>query len=430
MRKSLLGGLGFFLGLQSGFLGAMVVDSRFIPLLQKPFFSVPNRPSHFSTSLFAATADEALLQNDKYTGIPEIYGVINTSSGMTEHAALDVNTLGQALEAVGKTNPLGDLKGISLPYRQNGKMHAQGMLCAYHQALSDYISLGGSFMFMRFLSTQSFYLDRESVNVSGTAVDFVDKVDKARREMFSELGLMAPASKQAGVGDFDFYVRAGKTWDHHFKCKTVTLGGKLGLLGPAGQSRDIFSPASVSFGGDGHWGMYTALDFEAEVKETWKVGFLGWLGKRFARDSEQRLSVRGEPMIFGASVGKVRVNPGLTGSLSPYVTLENLRAGFGARIQYTFTKHGHDHWKILSKCYDVEPLCINSHGHTYQIGEYISRWASDYITLDAFYDFGTTKAERSFEPVMFLSCDIPIDGIVANAVPRMYKVSLGFDVSF
>jgi hypothetical protein len=265
MRKSLSSSLVLLLSLQCNFVEAMIVDSRFIPLLQKPFFSVQGQPSHVSASLFAATADESLLKNDKYTGIPEIYGVIDTSNGMREHASLDVNILGQALEAVGLPNPLGELKGLSLPYRQAGKMQAQGTLLAYHQALGDYVSLGGSALFMRFLSTQRFYLDTGSNNVSQQALDFVDVVDKARREMFNELGLKAPVSDQSGVGDFDFYLRLGKTWDYTLKCKTLSFGTKFGVLAPAGQSRSQISPASVPFGGNGQWGMYTAMDFEAEV---------------------------------------------------------------------------------------------------------------------------------------------------------------------
>lgn len=430
MRKSLSTILVFFVGLHSSFLGAMIVDSRFVPLLQKPFFSMQGQPSHVSASLFATTANEALLKNDKYTGIPEIYGVINTSSGMTEHSSLDVNILGQALEAVGKVNPLGELKGLSLPYRQEGKMQSQGALFSYHQAIGDYVSLGGSALFMRFLSTQRFYLDQASVNVSQQAVDFVDVVDKARREMFEEIGLKPPVSDQAGVGDFNFYMRLGKTWDYTLKCKMLSLGAKLGALVPAGQSRDILSPTSVSFGGNNHWGLYTSVDFEAEVKEYWKVGLLGWVGKRFARVTPQRLSVGGEPMVFGVMDGRVKVNPGFTWSFSPYVTLENIRSGLGGRVQYTLTKHAHDHWDVVCKSNEVSPYCLIYRGNKYSLGEYISRWASDYITLDAFYDFGNQRAERSFDPILFLSCDIPVDAIVANAVPRMYKISLGLDISF
>jgi hypothetical protein len=430
MRKSLSSSLVFLLGLQCSFVSAMIVDSRFIPLLQKPFFSVQGCPSHVSASLFAAMASESLLQNDEYTGLPEIYGVVDTSNGMRKHASLDVNVLGQACEAVGLANPLGELKGLSLPYRQEGKMQAQGGLFAYHQAIGDYVSLGGSVLFMRFLSTQRFYLDTASVNVSQQALDFVDVVDKARRDMFNELGFKAPASDQSGVGDFNFYLRIGKTWDYTLKCKSLSYGTKFGVLAPAGRSRETLSPASVPFGGNGHWGMYTAMDFEAEVKEYWKVGLMAWVGKRFARVTPQRLSVGGEPMIFGVMGGKVKVNPGFTGSVSPYVTLENIRSGLGMRVQYTLTKHAHDQWKVLCKDNDVEIYSLMSHCKRYSLGEYVSRWASDYITLDAFYDFGSARAERSFDPILFVSCDIPVDAIVANAVPRMYKISLGLDISF
>lgn len=431
MRKSLASSIGFFLVLQSSYVCAMVVDSRFVPLMQKPFYSVPDCPSHGVVSLFAATANESLLQNDKFTGIPEIYGVINTSSGLTEHSALDLNILGRALEAVGKTNPLGDLKGLSLPYRQEGAMHAQGALCAYHQALDEHFSVGASLLFMRFLSTQRFYLDTGAIKISQPAVDFVETIDRDRREMFEELNLKAPVSDQTGMGDVDLYVRIGKTWDYKLKCKAIKFGTKIGVLAPAGSSREIFSPASVSFGGDGHWGMYTAMDFESEVKEYWKVGLLAWAGKRFSKVTQQRLSVAGEPMIFGAMLGNVKVNPGFTGSISPYVTLENLRAGFGMRVQYTLTKHASDTWSVLCKNVEgVEPFSVTYRGNKYLLGEYISRWASDYLSIDAFYDFGHARADRSFDPFFFVSCDIPIDGIVANGVPRMYKVSLGIDISF
>lgn len=423
MRKSLSRSIGLLFVVHSCFLQAMIIDSRFVPLLWKPFFSVQGRPSHVMPSLFVTTASQALLQNDSITGIPEMFGDINTSGGMYQHAALDVNALGQALELVGKPNPLGDLAGMMIPYRQEGKMQAQGAMMVYQQAIGDLVSVGGSCLFMRFLSTQRFLLDKSSVNMSHTTIEDAVAIDVARRAMFQELGLTQPVSDQAGVGDFDFYLRLGKTWDYSLKCKSLTFGGRAGLLAPAGQSRNIFSSASVPFGGDGHWGMYLATDFEAEVKEYWKVGLLARVNKRFARASRQRLSVAGEPTIFGALLGNVKINPGFTGLISPYAELDNIRAGLGVRVQYTMTKHGKDTWTIL--CKDVPSLnpgvCLE---------EAVSRWSSDYITLDAFYDFGSMKAERSFDPTMFFSWDIPVDMLVARGIPRMYKVSLGMDISF
>lgn len=423
MRKSLLGGIGFLVIIHSCFLQAMIIDSRFIPLLWKPFFSVQDRPSHVMPSLFITTASRALLQNDRITGIPEIYGNINTSGGMYEHAALDVNALGQALEIVGKPNPLGDLKGMALPYRQEGKMQAQGCMFVYQQAIGDLFSVGGSGLFMRFLSSQSFMLDKNNVNMSHVSLEDAAAIDTARREMFDELGLSAPISDQAGMGDVDFYARVGKTWNYMFKCKSLTVGARLGGIAPAGRSRNIFASASVPFGGDGHWGMYTAFDFEAEVKEYWKVGLLARVNKRFARTKRERLSVAGEPVIFGALLGNVKINPGFTGMISPYVELDNIRAGLGVRVQYTLTRHAKDTWTIVCQDQPIQNVGVC-------LEEAVSPWASDYITLDAFYDFGSMKAERSFDPNLFFSWDIPVDMLVSKGIPRMYKVSLGIDVSF
>ena len=54
------------------------------------------------------------------------------------------------------------------------------------------------------------------------------------------------------------------------------------------------------------------------------------------------MPIADEPSNFGVVIGDARVNPGVTFMFAPYFSVENLREGFGARLQYTLSVHGED----------------------------------------------------------------------------------------
>ncbi len=158
------------------------------------------------------------------------------------------------------------------------------------------------------------------------------------------------------------------------------------------------------------------------MKEDWKIGFLARLSKRLPKTSTHRLSVKGEPEIFGAIIGNVRIDPGFTFVFSPYIVLENLRKGLGMSAQYTLTYHTRDSWKGCSNACNVATEVTKIQER--------SKWGSDYFTLNAFYDFGKTKVVRNFDPIISFRWDVPGKLWVMSRVPQTHRVSIGIEFAF
>jgi hypothetical protein len=391
----------------SGLLQAMTFDNRFFPLIQYPFITVECRPSHVRGDFFVTTANEAFGPNDiDQIGIPELFG------------RYDEQLIAQSLVAIGKPNPLpAPFQNVDLPWNLAGKIQSQGFVFIYRQEIIDPVSVGLNWFFMHVNSRQEFFL-----NKTGFTLDEQQELDDLRRQMERELGLSGPNANQFGMGDFEAYIRVGSWLDYMYKFRRIEAGIRLGALLPAGVVRDINNPASVPFGGNGHYGIFGAIDAEFELKEDWKAGFLLRASKRFARTCVQRMPVNNTPYLFGAVVGPARVNPGATVIFAPYASFENLREGLGARIQYTLIWHGCDDW-CDKRINPTVPVVLD------QVIKH-SSWASDYITLTVFYDFGKVKMHRCFEPAVLFSWDIPASLLVARNCAKTNRISLGLEFNF
>jgi len=393
---------------------AMVFDNRFIPLLQHPRLVIEGLPSVIASDVLFATASSACGPQEDEFGIPEIYGTF------------DQGALSNALDISGQTNPLrSDWRGAKIPWTMTGRLQAQGIDFYYHQAINKHFSVGASWLFMRSNTSQEFILKNERSSLDRVELTLgpsdPQELDEQRREMFRVIGIQENQAHQTGFGDIDAYMRLGSTWDYTLRCRSIDAGLRVGVLMGTGVKHSINNPASIPFGGNGHWGMYGALDALFEVREDIKVGCMMRLSKRFAKTSLQRISVAGEPYVFGAEVGLVRINPGVTFVVSPWFVLENLREGLGAGVYYTLTLHEKDEWDDVRTCCNV-PVIITP-------TERLSSWASSYFTVHVFYDFGRMRVVRDFAPVISLRWDVP-SMFKARGVPKTHKVALGISFNF
>ena len=387
---------------------SMVYDNRVIPLLQRPYISVDDTQNIFAVDYFMATGSKALDHLENEIGIPELYGLF------------DQGKLADAFVAAGRPNPLrSEWQNREIPWAMDGKIQAQAVTFLIHKKIVDWLAIGFSWLFMRTNSRQEFRL--KSNNLFLGPGDRLE-LDDLRRAMFSQLRLAQNHTAQLGFGDIDCYLRFGNVWDYTLKFRSFDVGARLGLLIPTGQSRDINEPASIPFGGNGHWGIYGTLDGLFELKEDMKFGFFARLSKRFKRTNCQRMPVLGEPRIFGATVGQATINPGLTFIFSPYIVLENLRKGMGVSVQYHLTSHRQDSWTDvrLDKTIPVD-LC--------QVEE-LSEWGSDYFTLHLFYDFGKAKPIRSFDPIISFRWDVPAMLFITNRIAKTHRISIGVEFAF
>lgn len=399
---------------------SMVLDNRYFPLIPYPYVSVEDRDSHAAIRAFASTASVGFGRRlDGEVGIPEILNIRVTDQQVNPFF-YNQRDIARALRTLGKPDHLDPVfveSGHDFPWRIGGKLQSQGMAFSYHQQILHWFSLGFNAMFMHVESTHDFIFTGDNFS----AIEKED-LERSRRLMHKELGLSGDHVDNTGMGDIDFYVRFGKKWEYEYKFRKIDAGLRLGVLIPAGRDRQVCEPASVPFGGEGHWGIYVTGDAEFELKEDYTFGLFFRLSNRFAKTKIHRMPIRNEPFIFGGLVGEARVNPGVTLVVSPYVVAENLREGMGARIQYTYIHHVKDSW--------TDKRCDQSIRARVENIENVSSWTSSYITLNVFYDFGKVKSERSMQPIAQFNWDIPLSFGGAAGATKTHKVSLGLEWSF
>ena len=312
-----------------------------------------------------------------------------------------------------------------------GKLQTQGFAFAWQQELFPHFSVGLLTLAMRSNSYIDFFLNRPSN--SSLTDENAFTLDDARRAMLATLGLACNHVKQGGMGDTELYIRWSDYYEYCLKLRSLRYALRLGTLIPTGVKRNIFQPASIPFGGNGYWGIYGSFDAEFELKEDWKVGLLLRGSQRFARTSQQRMPVLhpvvavgqaniSEPDIFGVVAGSARVNPGFSQIFSLYGELEGIRQGLGIRVQYTLINHWKDRWtdERIDKTIPVNLQQVEDR----------SGWASEYITLSAFYDFDKTAPERCSRPIVRAAWDIPFTLLVGHRFVHSYKVSLGLEFNF
>lgn len=401
----------FILSCITATMYAMVYDNRYLPLFQLPYVTLTGCNSYFTTSAFVISAGKFFERADKEIGLPEVWGTYDQAK------------LAYAIETTGKPNLLlPKWRNDDLPWVMQGKMQGQGMTFSFQKAIANHFILGFNTFFMRLNARTIFAFDStlgNTINEAGNR----QELDAIRREMNNQLGLNAGYISQAGFGDFDLYVGAYNEWEYVSKFKQIYTDFRFGLLAPMGVRQDMNLLGSIPFGGDGHWGIYVSNWSEFEVKEDWKVGFLLRVSRRFQKTQISRMPVKGEPITFGATCGLLKVDPAPTVIFAPYIAFENLREGFGARVVYTLRHHSRDYWCDARKEPNAIPVDLTE-------AQNQTAWNSDYFTLEAFYDFGKTKIERSLEPVLYLAWDVPSAMLATKRVAKTQRISLGLQLTF
>jgi hypothetical protein len=411
-------------------LSAMVFDNRYFPLIQYPYITKPGRESHITGDFFITTASRADDERDRAIGIAELSG------------PFDQAQLAYSFELAQLPPPLapGLIDG-ELPWMLSGKLQTQGFAWSYQQYLWGGFSAGILGLAMRSNSNINFIFNSAKASSVTPVLSESDifALDEIRRQMLADLGLSCNHVQQGGLGDTEFYLRWFNRHEYCLKLRSLEYAFRLGGLAPTGVKREINKPASVPFGGNGHWGIYASGDAEFEIKEDWKGGFLLRLSKRFARTREERMPVAhpaqpvpnkpgtffvppSEPQIFGVIVGPARVNPGFTAIFSAYAEWEGIRDGLGARLQYTLINHNQDDWtdERVDKTVPVNLEEVKRR----------SSWASEYFTLTGFYDFNKDTVYCNYKPIVRVAWDIPFTLLVGHRFVHSYKVSLGLEFNF
>lgn len=395
-------------------LTAYIYDNRYFRILEVPFnrerfFYEPNceiEPSHWGESryrndLFVLASNDATGSHGD-VGIPEIFG------------EFDMSQISNGLSLVNPSR-IRPIFSDSTRIPMRGKLEGQGISFAYDQQITKWFAAGVSFSFLHMNTTAKYLL---ADNPAGRTEDEV------RRQLLQELGIQSSAWNHSGITDVDAYIRFGYVWNYVLKCRRIDSGIKFGTLLPSGVQKDLANPASVPFGGDGHYGFYVGYDGQFELKEDLKVGLISRLIKRFAKTKLHRVPVADENQLFGAFIARTRVNPGVTFVFAPYLRLEGIRDGLGLMVNYTLIWHDNDEWSDRREVPYVAPFI--KLGQLYQR----SNWAADEVTLNFFYDFSKVGGCNRFLPLINVSWDIPVHYLVSENVVKTNNIALGIEFTF
>ncbi len=397
-------------------LYSMTFDASrgFLPLYFKPFTHRPQAYLNFRVQPFFMRAERAHGDFDE-TSLPNIDGTY------------DQVQIGRALVATGHPNLFPSrLRALtSIPWRREGHLDAEGiafyleLLPGWCHPSGFYFSSGMSFLFAHVNSAQEFCLDAtNATNAAGSR----QALFTLRERMDRELGVTPPLFRKTMFGDLDVYFRLGFFAEYICKVKRIDSGLKLGFIAPTADDININNPASISLGGNKHWGVYLGLENEIELKEDWVVGFQFRAIKRLSKTLTQRIPVDCEPTRYGAVVGPLHVDPGWTFVFNPYISLEGLREGFGLKVQYTMVAHLKDTLSDMRRDkavpVNLEPVRARS------------SWGSEYVTVGAFYDFNKNCEWAWWRPIISAYWDIPVDWKVSKRSAKTHSVSLMVELNF
>lgn len=408
--------IGIMLLFSTYSLYATWYDNRYINFFDRQTTWLYDESSLFGIECFVAQGREAW-GTDGIVGIPEIHGF------------LDLKILADGFVEAGRPNPIPTpWQGASIPFVTRGQLHAEGIEFLWHQCITDLWSFGASWLFMNVNSCQTFNLNtvfndptRPHTNLLLGPGDQM-LLDEIRRMMFLDIGLHENFSHQIGFGDMNFYIQLGKRWEYELKCRSVKAGMRFGVLAPTGLKQELDAPASIPFGGNGHWGLYFSAHGMLEIKEDLKIGVLLDITKRFSKVMNHRVPVAGEPDIFGVLIAPINVNPGPNVAFSAYITMQNVRDGLALGLMYTLVKHQQDRWHDVREDRTI-PIKLE------QVVK-LSEWGISYFTLSAAYDFGKMKVKRSFEPIVSVRWDAPYELFVTEQAVKTHKLSLSIDFVF
>lgn len=409
--------ISLMIGLFSQELLSMVEDNRFFPEYPRNYSRTWERPSAAFFDGMIMVGHEAFDQDDENDiGLFDIFGLY------------DENKVANALIVIGQPDPfnlfptLARFRNQNVIWNMEAKIQTQGGAFQWDQHIWRNLWMGGSFFFMHLYSRNAFELNGVSISQLAISVDDQVRLDELRRYMNQQLGLSASVFNTTGFSDIDFYLRVGNIWDYLYKFRRIDAGLKVGIMFPTGLTRKITNPASLPFGGDGHWGVYSALDMEFELKEDWKAGLHARANKRFAKTKTERMSVAGEQQLYGAVQGPALIDPGFTFIVSPYARLENIREGFGLQIGYIIAHHLKDKWtdERIDKTppVDLEPNRDKS------------KWTAEFVTVDAFFDCTHILCAHWSVPIVSFKWDVPVKFFAAQGAAKTNRIMLGVELNF
>lgn len=391
-------------------IGTMSVcfDNRFTPAESSYLILSNKTKSYVHAAPFATFNTIAYTTNEKEISPFELYG------------NLDLGALGRAIHKVTGTNPLDSyFHDKNIPCTINSSLYAQGVSFALYHQMIDQIGFGVQFSYAHQQSEIQPSID--SLNfVQTTAI--IEQLEKDCKTIFKSLNI-AMIDQVHDFHDLNLYFRFGSIWDYALSFKRINAGLQCGVLIPTGIKRNLNRPASITHFSYELPGFYTALELLLELKDDFKFGLFAGISKRFSKSFVERISVLGEPYLFGASTANYTFNPGASFICTPYFLFEHIRSGLGVGVFYTLNFHLKDQWSL-----DQQHPLYNTDNIDHMIRT--STWASDYVGLQLMYDFNKDFTENNLRPLLSFRWDIPVNFFVTKRVAKTHRISLSIEYDY
>lgn len=408
--------------------------NRYFPFLERPEEYTIKHRSHISPSVFYVTASTANRRGGSTGGIYDLWGRYDLKDVVASLRAVQPAIVGTPQDPF---YGYSYLDGKSIAFRVDGKMQGQGLMLNWEQNLGLWgFQVGASIPVMSVSSLARYSLNRPDsdpiFNTSGLTFQQLRSqeliVDQIRRLTHQAIGFGGNEWEKGGVGDLDMHLRWNHIFDHVLLMRSIDINFQLGAIAPTGILSDNRFPPSLSVGSNGHWGLYGDFLTALELKQDLTVGILLGGAYLFSHTRNIRLSVGSEPTIFSALIGNVRMRPGGTFKCSAYLTLANLTDGLDFQVRYTYLRHGIDRWNDARAIASQQLIpSYLSNATLISQKEDLSKWSSQYATLQLTYDTKEAMKNYKFKPVYFASFDTPIGG---NGIAKTNQVNLGVELHF
>lgn len=404
--------------------------SRYFPLIENTHDYIIKNRSHFKPSFFYVNASTAHRRGGSTGGIPELWGFYDLNNVIGSLQAVNP-AASPIVDVTGST----DFVGKSIKFRVDSKISGVGLGLGWEQDLKWCGFQVGAWLPIMSVKTTARY----SFNRAGSDPIFNNSnltpdesfnqeltVDSIRRKTHQLIGFAGNETTQTGFGDLDLHLRWNHIFDHVLLMRSIDINFQAGAIAPTGVTSTKRYPTSLSLAGNGSWGLYGDFISEFELKQDTTVGLILGFMHQFHNKRTVRLSVAQEPTIFSALIGKVKMKPGGTLKVSPYFTLGNLTDGLDFQVRYTYLRHSIDRWEDLRSDKSI-PSYLTTGGNIVAQKEDLSKWRSHYITLQVSYDALAAMKCWKFDPMMFVSYDIPIGG---NGISKTHQLSMGAQLHF
>lgn len=243
------------------------------------------------------------------------------------------------------------------------------------------------------------------------------------KSMTTLMKLDQSCARYVTFADQDLYVKFDFDNDFFWQFRKLTFTVQGGVVIPTAKKQDLYNPSDISVGNGGFSTLYAAAFLDLLLKEDINFGVTGKLMYQFPKEQVMRFARWQESQRYGSFVGDVLVTPGYLYQASPYLSIEGLRHGLGAKVAYSIWGKSSDKFGFGS--HELEII-----DQAKMFAETFSSWVQEHCDVTIFYDFMREENYHRFEPFLGLSFQIPVNFIAAKNSGKSYSVSLIAQVLF